>query len=92
MLEKISKEFYETGKTFDEFLKEGTDDEAKRTQLYFSKMTKNITPEEFRINLEHPINLMLVATTWCWDSQTNAPGIAHLANQNQNIIIILIGG
>lgn len=85
MLEKISKEFYESGKTFDEFLKEGTDDEAKRTQLYYSKSAKNFKPEEFRIDLEHPINLLLIATTWCWDSQTNIPIIVHLANHNPNI-------
>ena len=85
MLEKISKEFYEAGTTFDGFLKEGTEDEAKRTQLYYSKSTKNFTPEELQINIEHPINLMLVATTWCWDSQTNVPLIVHLADQNPNI-------
>ena len=85
MLEKISKEFYESGTTFDEFLKEGTEDEAKRTQLYYSKSVMNFTPEELRIDIEHPINLMLVATTWCWDSQTNVPIIVHLADQNPNI-------
>ena len=85
MLEKISKEFYESGTTFDEFLKEGTEDEAKRTQLYYSKSAKNFTPEELQIDIEHPINLMLVATTWCWDSQTNVPIIVHLADQNPNI-------
>ncbi len=85
MLEKISKEFYESGTTFDEFLNEGTEDEAKRTQLYYSKSVKNFTPEELRIDIEHPINLMLVATTWCWDSQTNVPIIVHLADQNPNI-------
>ncbi|MCK4849110.1 MAG: thioredoxin family protein [Candidatus Heimdallarchaeota archaeon] len=85
MLEKISKEFFESGITFDEFLKEGTEDEAKRTQLYYSKSAKNFTPEELRIDIEHPINLMLVATTWCWDSQTNVPVIVHLANHNPKI-------
>ncbi|MHA1206988.1 MAG: hypothetical protein ACTSSO_05415 [Candidatus Hodarchaeales archaeon] len=45
MLEKISKEFYDSGTTFDEFLKEGTEDEAKRTQLYYSKSAKNFTPD-----------------------------------------------
>jgi hypothetical protein len=85
MLEKISKEFYESGKTFDEFLMEATEDEAKRTQLYYSRIAKNFTPEDFLIDIEHPINLMLVATTWCWDSQTNVPIIVHLANHNPNI-------
>ncbi|MHA1513122.1 MAG: thioredoxin family protein [Candidatus Hodarchaeales archaeon] len=85
MLEKISKEFYDSGTTFDEFLKEGTEDEAKRTQLYYSKSAKNFTPEELQIGIEHPINLMLVATTWCWDSQTNVPLIVHLADQNPKL-------
>jgi len=28
---------------------------------------------------------MLVATTWCWDSQTNVPLIVHLADQNPKL-------
>jgi len=85
MLEKISKEFFESGKTFEEFLKEATEDEAKRTQLYYSKSAKTFTPEEFRIEIDHPINLMLIATTWCWDSQTNVPIIVHLADHNPKL-------
>lgn len=85
MIDKISKEFYESGTTFEDFLKEGTEDEAKRTQLYYSKIEKNFSQEDFFVDLKHPINLMLIATNWCWDSQTNVPLIVHLANNNPNI-------
>ena len=85
MLDKISKEFYESGTTFDEFLKLGPEDDAKRTKLYYSKVEKNYSSEDFFIDLKHPVNLLLIATNWCWDSQTNVPIIVHLAENNPNI-------
>ena len=85
MLEKISKEFYESGMSFEEFLKIGTGDEAKRTQLYYSKIEQKFSSEDFLMDLKHPVNLLLIATNWCWDSQTNVPLIVHLANNNPKI-------
>jgi hypothetical protein len=85
MLEKITKEFFLSGKSYDEFLKEGKEDEIKRTQLYYSKIEKNFSHEDFYVELEHPVKLMLIATNWCWDSQTNVPLIVHLAKNNPDI-------
>ena len=85
MLEQISKEFFLSGQSYEEFLTEGKEDDVKRTQLYFSKIEKNFTHEAFYLELEHPVNLLLVATNWCWDSQTNVPLIVHLAKNNPNI-------
>ena len=85
MLEKITKEFFLSGKSFDEFLKEGKEDEINRTQLYYSKIENNFSHEDFYVELEHPVNLMLIATNWCWDSQTNVPLIVQLAKNNPDI-------
>ncbi len=71
--------------TFDEFLKDATEDDRKRFNYYFDKSAKNHSPESLKIDLKYPLNILVLATTWCWDSQTNLPIIAHLAAQNPNI-------
>ncbi|MFW9903336.1 MAG: thioredoxin family protein [Candidatus Thorarchaeota archaeon] len=85
MLEQITEEFYQTGSSFDEFIQTGTEDEKKRISLYYRRLDKKFTPEDFRIELTHPINLLIMATTWCWDSKTNVPVFVKLAEQNPNI-------
>ncbi len=85
MLEKITKEFYESGMSFDKYLDGATEDEARRIRLYDSKVKKNFSSEDFLIDLEHPINLMLIVTTRCWDCQTNVPILKNLAENNPKI-------
>lgn len=85
MVERITEEFFKSGVSFDEFIKEGTDDEAQRMELYHRKVEKKFTPEELRIDTQYPVNLLVLATTWCWDSQTNIPIIARIGDENPNI-------
>jgi hypothetical protein len=85
MLDRITEEFYNTGHSFDEFLESATDDERKRTQLYYTKCEKTFSPEDYRIELKHPVNLLVVGTTWCWDSQTHIPILVRIAERNPKI-------
>ena len=85
LLERITEEFYQTGVSFDEFLQSGTEDEQDRINLYYQRLDKKFTPEDFQIDLTHPVNLLVIATTWCWDSKTNVPVIVKLADLNPNI-------
>lgn len=85
MLDRITEEFYNTGHSFDEFLESATDDERKRAQLYYTKCEKKFSPEDYRIELKHPINLLAVGTNWCWDSQTHIPILVRIAEHNPKI-------
>ena len=85
MIDRITKEFFDSGKSFDEFLEEASEDEVKRFQLYYRKSEKRFSAEQFRIDVDYPINLVVAATTWCWDSQTNLPILVHIANNSPNI-------
>ena len=85
MIDRITEEFFDSGKSFDEFLEEATEDEVKRFQLYYRKSAKRFSAEQFRIDVDYPINLVVAATTWCWDSQTNLPILVHIANNSPNI-------
>lgn len=87
MFDRITKEFFDSGKSFDEFLEDATEDEAKRFQLYFRKSAKKFSSEQFRVDVDYPINLLVAATTWCWDSQTNLPILVHIANNSPNITL-----
>lgn len=87
MLDKITEEFFQTGQSFEDFIKDGTPDEQKRFQLYFDKTAMKYKPEDFHINLKYPVNILLAATTWCWDSQTNVPFLIRIAEHNPNINI-----
>jgi len=85
LLERITKEFYQTGTSFDEFLQSGTEEEQDRMKLYYQRLTKNFPSEKFRIDLTHPVYLLVVATTWCWDSKTNVPVFVRIAEQSPNV-------
>lgn len=85
MLERITEEFYQTGGSFDEFLQSGKEDEQERFRLYYRRLEKKFSSEEFRIDLEFPVNLLVIATTWCWDSQTNIPILVRIVEQSPNI-------
>jgi hypothetical protein len=85
LLELITEEFYQTGTSFERFLKAGTEDEQERISLYYRRLDKKFTPKDFQIDLTHPVNLLVIATTWCWDSKTNVPVFVKLADQNPNI-------
>lgn len=85
MLERITEEFYQTGNSLDDFLKEGTEEEQKRFRLYYRKLEKKFSPGEFRIDINSPVNLLVIATTWCWDSQTNVPVFVRIAENSPNI-------
>lgn len=85
MMDQITKEFFQTGQSFEDFVKEGTPDEQKRSQRYYDKSAKDITPEEYKIDLVFPVNIVIAATTWCWDSQTNVPILVRIAEHNPKI-------
>ena len=85
MLERITEEFYQTGNSFDEFLQAGTEDEQERINLYYRRLDKKFTSEDLRIDLTHPVNLLVIATTWCWDSKTNIPVFVRIAEHSPNI-------
>ncbi len=85
MLERITEEFFQTGMNFEEFVNTGKEDEQKRMLLYFNRSEKEFKPKEFHIDLKYPINLLVAATTWCWDSQTNVPILARIAEHSPNI-------
>ena len=85
MMDQITKEFFQTGQSFEDFVKEGTPDEQKRSQRYYDKSAKDISPEEYKIDLVFPVNIVIAATTWCWDSQTNVPILVRIAEHNPKI-------
>ena len=85
MIERITKEFYETGLTFEEFIKEGTTEEEDRMKLYYRKSENKFEKHEFQINTKYPVKLMVLATPWCWDSQTNVPILVRIAENSPNI-------
>ena len=85
MMDQITKEFFQTGQSFEDFVKEGTPDEQDRLQLYDSRSAKDISPEEYKIDLDFPVNIVVAATTWCWDSQTNVPILVQIAKHNPKI-------
>ena len=85
MIDRITQQFFDSGKTFEEFLEDASEDEAKRFTLYHRKIGNKFLPESLRIDTDYVINLVVVATTWCWDSQTNVPVLVHIANQSPNI-------
>ena len=85
LLERITEEFYQTGNSLDDFLKDGTEEEQKRFRLYYRRLEKKFSPEEFRIDINYPVNLLVMATTWCWDSQTNIPVFVRIAENSPNI-------
>ncbi len=76
--------------SFEDFLKDATEDDRKRFLYYHDKSAKKHSPEFFRIELKYPINLLVLATTWCWDSQTNVPILTHIAEQSPNINMTLM--
>ncbi len=85
MMERITKEFFQTGKSFEEFANDGTADEKKRLKRYFDKGEQIFSPEDFRIDLDFPVYLVVLATTWCWDSQTNIPILVRIAENSPKI-------
>lgn len=85
MIDRITYNFFNKGMTFEDFLKDATEDDRKRFLYYYDKSAKKHSPESLRIDLKYPINLLVLATTWCWDSQTNVPILAHIAEQSPNI-------
>lgn len=85
MMDQITKEFFQTGQSFEDFVKEGTTDEQNRFQLYYDKRAEDISPEEYKIDLVFPVNIVVAATTWCWDSQTNVPILVRIAEHNPKI-------
>jgi len=85
MMDQITKEFFQTGQFFEDFVKEGTTEEQKRFQRYYDKSTEDISPEEYKIDLDFPVNIVVAATTWCWDSQTNVPILVQIAKHNPKI-------
>ena len=85
MLERITEEFFLKGDSFNDFLKLGTEEEQQRFRLYYRRLPKKFSPEEFLIEVKHPINLLMLATTWCWDSQTNVPILIRIAEHNPKI-------
>ncbi len=87
MLDRITEEFFHTGQSFENFIKDGTPDEQKRFQLYFERTSIKFKPEDFHIKLQYPVNIILAATTWCWDSQTNVPILIRIAEHNPSINI-----
>ncbi|MFX0172526.1 MAG: thioredoxin family protein [Candidatus Hodarchaeota archaeon] len=85
MLERFTENFFLTGRSFNEFLENATEDEKGRYQKYYDRSEKKFSPEDYKIDLEHPINLLVVGTTWCWDSQTHIPIIVRIAENNPKI-------
>ncbi len=85
MLERITEEFYKTGDSFDEFLQSGTEEEQERISLYYHRLEKKFSSEEFHIDLTHPVNLLVIASAWCWDSKTNVPVFVRIAEHSPNI-------
>ena len=85
MIERITKDFYETGLTFEEFIREGTTDEKDRMALYYQKSENKFEKNELQIDNKNQINLLVVAATWCWDTQTNVPILAKIAENSPNI-------
>ncbi|MHA1975235.1 MAG: thioredoxin family protein [Candidatus Hodarchaeales archaeon] len=85
MIERITHSFFQKGMIFEEFIQEGTKDERERFQLYYRKVEKKFSPEQLRIKLENEVNLLLLATPWCWDSQTNVPIIVRIAENSPKI-------
>ncbi|MHA2305289.1 MAG: thioredoxin family protein [Candidatus Hodarchaeales archaeon] len=85
MLDRITEEFFQTGKSYENFILDGTPDEQKRLQVYFDKTEINYKPEDFHIDLEYPVNILVAATTWCWDSQTNVPFLVRIAEHSPNV-------
>ncbi|MHA1214748.1 MAG: thioredoxin family protein [Candidatus Hodarchaeales archaeon] len=85
MIERITETFFKRGMTFEEFIKEGTKDEQDRFKLYYRKAEKKFSSEEFKIDLENEVNLLLLATPWCWDSQTNVPILVRIAENSPKI-------
>lgn len=85
LLDRITEEFYQTGLSFDEFLQSGTEDEQERISLYYRRLDKKFSSEELRIDLTHLINLLVVASTWCWDSKTNVPVFVKIAELSPNV-------
>lgn len=90
MLEQITEEFFLTGKTFDGFLETGSEDEQQRIRLYYDRLGKKLSPEDYRIDLTYPVHLLLFATTWCWDSKTNVPVLVRIAENSPNISLKII--
>jgi hypothetical protein len=87
VFERITEEFYASGKSLNEFLEDATDDEKNRTMLYYKKLEKKFVPEDFRIDITFPVNFLVLATTWCWDSITNVPVLVRIAENSPNINI-----
>ncbi|MHA1977134.1 MAG: thioredoxin family protein [Candidatus Hodarchaeales archaeon] len=85
MVERITYNFFNRGMTFEEFLKEATEDDRKRFLYYYDKSAKKHSPESFRIDLKYPLNILVMATVWCWDCQTNLPILTHIAEHSPNI-------
>ena len=52
MLDRITEEFFQTGQSFQNFIKDGTPDEQKRFQLYFERSANKYKPEDFHIKLQ----------------------------------------
>lgn len=84
-VQRITDKFFNTGDTFHDFIKVGTEDEQDRFLLYYRKSEKKFTSDDYRIELNYEVNLVLLATTWCWDSQTNVPIIVRIAEHSPKI-------
>jgi hypothetical protein len=85
MIEQITEEFFQIGQSFEEFTKNGTTDEQKRIQHYYDKSAKIFSSEDFYIDLDFPVHLIVLATPWCWDCQTNIPILGRIAENSPNI-------
>ncbi len=84
-MQRITDKFFNSGVTFHEFIKAGSEEEQDRFLLYYRKSEKKFAPDEYRIDLNHQVNLILLATTWCWDSQTNVPIIERIAEHSPKV-------
>jgi hypothetical protein len=85
VFDRITEEFFQTGLSYPEFTTTGTEDEQKRISLYFRRTENDFSPEEYHVDLTHPVNLIAAATTWCWDCHNFLPLLVRIADYNLNI-------
>ncbi len=89
-MEKISKEFFETGISFKEYLdRMESEDDKKRTKRYYERVAKHFTSEQLKIDVQNHLYLVGIVATWCWDCKTNIPVLMHIAENSTNITLKL---
>ena len=69
MMDKIHEEFFNKGISFQDYLNQMDPQTRKLTETYYSRVTRRFTPEELKIDLQFPVNLVGVVATWCFDCQ-----------------------